>query len=147
SAALLESVACYGCGRRTCHDFISAQDDLTGKPGTFHFVRCMGCGLVYQNPRVTLDRIVEYYDDEYIAHRRKRDWGLLTPLFERAMNRLDVQKRRLVERYVTLSSSSQVLDVGCAAGTFLAHVRDRSGATVVGIDFKDLSSLPSLAEV
>jgi SAM-dependent methyltransferase len=144
---LLESIPCYSCGRRNCCDFVSAQDDLTGKPGTFHFVRCMSCGLVYQNPRVTLDRIVEYYDTDYIAHRRKRDWGVLTPLFERAMHKLDIDKDRLVQRYAPLTSSSQVLDVGCAAGTFLAHLRRRHGAGVAGVDFKDLGALPSMAGV
>jgi SAM-dependent methyltransferase len=144
---LLESIACYSCGRRECRDFVSAEDDLTGKPGTFHFVRCMACGLVYQNPRISLERIVDYYDDEYIAHRRKRDWGVLTPLFERAMNKLDAEKSRIVQRYLTLTPSSAVLDVGCAAGTFLTHLRNRFGATVAGVDFKDLSGLPSLAGV
>ncbi len=144
-AALLEPVACYGCGRRESNPFISAQDDLTGKPGTFHFVRCMSCDLVYQHPRIPIDRIVEYYDDQYIAHRRRRDWGLLTPLFERAMNKLDADKDRLVRNYITLGDSARVLDVGCAAGTFLALVRARYGVKTTGVDFKDLSALPSLA--
>src|SRR5262249_38710387 len=31
-AAVLEHVACYGCGGDACTDFLTAQDDLTGKP-------------------------------------------------------------------------------------------------------------------
>ena len=50
----------------------------------FSFVTCCRCGLVYQNPRVPLSRIGEYYDEDYIVHRRTRPWGMLTPLFERA---------------------------------------------------------------
>jgi SAM-dependent methyltransferase len=144
---VVEPVDCYACGRRDRRHFVSAQDDLTGKPGTFHFVRCDACGLVYQSPRIPIDRIVDYYDDEYIAHRRKRNWGVLTPLFERAMRKLDVDKTRLVARYVGLTGASEVLDVGCAAGTFLSHLRSRFGARVAGVDFKDLSGTPSLADV
>ena len=70
------------------------EDDLGGTPGRFRFVRCRDCGLAYQNPRVPLEHIGAYYDDDYIAHRKKRDWGLLTPLFERAMNKLDADKDR-----------------------------------------------------
>lgn len=143
----LESIGCYGCGSGETVPLIDAQDDLTGKPGIFHFVRCAVCGLAYQNPRIPLDDIVEYYDDQYIAHRRKRSWGPLTPLFERAMNKLDADKDRLVSRYVTLSSSSEVLDVGCATGSFLRRMHDEYGAAVVGVDFKDLSPAPTLRGV
>jgi SAM-dependent methyltransferase len=147
ATALFEPVRCYLCGSDAFSPFISAQDDLTGKPGTFHFVTCRNCGLAYQNPRVTLDRIGEYYDDRYIAHRKKQSWGLLTPLVEHGMNKLDAAKDRIVSRYATLIEASSVLDVGCAVGTFLQRVRRRYGSTVVGVDFKDLSWHPSLRGV
>jgi SAM-dependent methyltransferase len=146
-APLVEPVACYLCGATDHDPFISAQDDLTGKPGTFYFVTCRACGLRYQNPRVSLDRIGEYYDDQYIAHRRKRNWGILTPLVDRGMHKLDVDKDRIVSRYATLEGDSAVLDVGCAVGTFLQRIRERYGSTVVGVDFKDLSWHPSLRGV
>jgi SAM-dependent methyltransferase len=145
--AYFESVPCYLCGSRDSEPFITAQDDLTGKPGTFTFVTCRSCHLRYQSPRVTLDHIGEYYDDNYIAHRKKRRWGLLTPLVEHGMNKLDADKDRIVSRYVALDSSSSVLDVGCAVGTFLQRLRQRYDASVVGLDFKDLSAHPSLRGV
>ena len=143
----LEAVDCYLCGASDGREFIVAEDDLGGTPGRFRFVRCGRCSLVYQQPRVTLDAIGAYYDDTYIAHRQKRDWGVLTPLFERAMRKLDVDKARIVSRYVSLSRKSQVLDVGCAVGTFLAHLRDTYGSAVAGVDFKDLSSAGTLRDV
>jgi SAM-dependent methyltransferase len=142
--AFFEPVPCYQCGSVDREPFISAEDDLTGKPGTFTFVTCRTCGLRYQNPRVTLDHIGEYYDDHYIAHRKKRNWGLLTPLVEHGMNKLDADKDRIVSRYVSLDARASVLDVGCAVGTFLQRIRQQYGSTVVGLDFKDLSSHPSL---
>jgi SAM-dependent methyltransferase len=142
--AFFEPVPCYLCGGLDREPFITAEDDLTGKPGTFTFVTCRGCGLRYQHPRVTLDHIGEYYDDQYIAHRKKRSWGLLTPLVEHGMNKLDTAKDRIVSRYVALDSRASVLDVGCAVGTFLQRIRQQYGSTVVGLDFKDLSGHPSL---
>ena len=133
------AVSCYLCGATEHAPFITAQDDLGGTPGTFQFVRCTRCELAYQNPRVSLEHIGGYYDDNYIAHRKKRNWGLLTPLFERAMNKLDADKDRIVSRYVSLGPSSQVLDVGCAVGTFLQRLRRTTGAHVCGVDFKDLT--------
>jgi SAM-dependent methyltransferase len=143
----VESVTCYLCGSRDYRVFIHAEDDLGGTPGRFRFVRCWNCDLVYQNPRVTLEAIGAYYDDTYIAHRKKRDWGVLTPLFERAMKKLDVEKERIVSRHVLLTPHSHVLDVGCAVGTFLAHLHDKFGACAAGVDFKDLSSAAAMRNV
>ncbi len=145
--SMFEHVRCYLCGSERCDPLLDAEDDLTGKPGTFHFVTCRDCGLAYQNPRVTLDRIGDYYDDQYIAHRKKRNWGPLTPLVERGMNKLDADKDRIVRRYVELSPASAVLDVGCAVGTYLQRVRDTYGCSVAGVDFKDLSAHSSLRGV
>ena len=142
-----EAVRCYLCGASECREFIYAEDDLGGTPGRFRFVRCHACGLTYQNPRVTLDAIAAYYDDTYIAHRKKRDWGILTPLFERAMRKLDVDKTRIVSRYLTLGAGSEVLDVGCAVGTFLDYLHSQFGVRAAGVDFKDLSSAPTLGHV
>ena len=63
------------------------------------------------------------------------------------MDRHDRQKDALVSRYVNLGRESKVLDVGCAVGTFLQKMRARYDATVTGVDFKDLSTTPSLAGV
>ena len=141
--SLFEEVACYGCGAAGGRPFVDAEDDLTGKPGRFSFVTCEQCGLVFQNPRVSIDRIRDYYDADYIAHRRT-NWGLLAGAFERAMNQLDRAKARIVAEYVTLGPESAVLDVGCGVGTFLRHVREQHGSAVSGVDFKDLSAHPAL---
>ena len=142
-----ERIPCYLCGSQEYRVFIHAEDDLGGTPGRFRFVRCSNCELVYQNPRVPLGAIGAYYDDAYIANRKNRDWGLLTPLFDRAMDRLDVQKARIVSRYVPLTGATRVLDVGCAVGTFLAHLRREHGAAVTGVDFKDLSAAETMRGV
>ena len=147
STAVFETVVCYSCGSSSYSDFVAAQDDLTGKPGTFTFVRCQDCGLAYQNPRITLEGIKPYYDNEYIAHRKKTDWGALTWFYNRAMDRHDVQKAKIVSRYVELDAGSEVLDVGCAVGTFLQKMRRLYNVRATGIDFKDLRENPTLRDV
>ena len=144
---MFESVPCYACGATEARALVTAEDDLTGKPGRFEFVTCSQCGLAYQNPRLKLEHIGAYYDDEYIAHRKKTDWGILTPLYRRAMGKHDRNKVALVSSYLLLNARSAVLDVGCGAGTFLAEVKARFGASVAGVDFKDLSTTPWLEGV
>jgi SAM-dependent methyltransferase len=141
--AVFEDVACYYCGNTACSELVRAQDDLTGKPGDFRFVTCKTCGLAYQTPRIRVEHIREWYDGEYISHRKKTNWGPLTWFYNRAMQKHDRDKDRLVSRYIKLGPDSHVLDVGCGAGTFLARIVERYGSHAAGVDFKDLAHLPS----
>lgn len=148
SASLpFEPVDCYLCGSNARTPFLTAQDDLSGRPGEFSFVTCTRCGLKYQHPRVARDRIAGLYDEEYIAHRKRSHFGPLTRLYEWAMDKHDRDKAALVGRYVSLGTASQVLDVGCAVGTFLQKLKQLHGCRVTGVDFKDLSAHPALGGV
>jgi SAM-dependent methyltransferase len=142
-----EHVACLTCGTTSSTFFIAAEDDLTGRPGRFTFVTCANCGLVYQDPRLTLEAVKPYYDTEYIAHQESRRWGILAPLFSAAMGSLDRAKLRLVGRYIALDARSAVLDVGCGSGSFLQRLRRETGASVAGVDFVDLSARKEFDDV
>jgi SAM-dependent methyltransferase len=138
-----EWVRCHSCGSDNTADLVVAEDDLGGRPGRFRFVTCWKCGLSYQNPRLTVESIRGWYDAEYIAHRRKTDWGRLTPVYEHIMSGIDRAKERIVARHVPLGPTTEVLDVGCAVGTFLTHLRRQHRCRVAGVDFKDLSQSPA----
>ena len=120
-----ETVCCYLCGSDENETFLIGEEDLTGKEGEFRYVTCNDCGLAFQNPRIAPPQIKDFYDSEYIAHRKKTEWGILTPLYERAMTKHDRDKDTLIRKFVNLSDASRVLDVGCAVGTFLLHLKDR----------------------
>lgn len=141
----LENVPCYLCGSEKYENFIQAQDDLSGKPGTFNFVRCESCGLAYQQPRIVFSEIGAFYDEEYIAHRKKKNWGVLTKFYNSRMGKHDQDKWAIARDQVHLDRSSRVLDIGCGAGTFLSKVHEETGAQCFGVDFKDLSHSPAFA--
>jgi len=137
-----EPIACYYCGESAHHALLTAQDDLTGKPGDFQFVTCEGCGLAYQTPRIDIEHIGLYYDDEYIAHRKETNWGILSRFYERGMEKHDSEKDKLVQRFKPLYPGARVLDVGCGSGSFLQRLRQKHGVDPSGVDFKDLTHLP-----
>jgi SAM-dependent methyltransferase len=57
--------ACPSCGDGRLLPFITTEDLLQQKPGTFHLERCANCALVFQNPRLSLDGLNYYYADFY----------------------------------------------------------------------------------
>ena len=142
-----EEVNCYLCGSAGSEKHLVGEDDLTGKEGEFLYVKCDDCSLVYQNPRLPVSQIKEFYDSEYIAHRKKKDWGPLTPLYEWAMSKHDRDKEKLVKRYVNLDKNSEVLDVGCAVGTFLLHLEKKYNCNISGVDFKEGLDYPGFEKI
>ncbi len=142
-----EIVSCYNCySTEYSHQFYG-QDDLTGISGDFPYVKCNSCGLIYQNPRLTIDDVKLFYTDAYIAHRKAQSYGILTPLFNWAMSKHDRSKVNIVKKYVNLNSSSEVLDVGCAVGTFLHMINKRFNSKIAGVDFKDMSYYPGFNDI
>ncbi len=142
-----EQVNCYNCGSDEFEFFLQGEEDYTGKEGEFQFVKCKKCGLVYQNPRISRDQIKYFYDSEYIAHRKKKNWGMLTPLYEWAMNKHDRDKEKLVGKYMKLDTEKEVLDIGCAVGTFLLHINDKYNCKISGVDFKEGLEFPGFEKI
>lgn len=142
-----EEVKCYQCGADNTSHFLIGEEDLTAKDGEFNYVKCKECGLVYQNPRIHVDQIKDFYDSEYIAHRKKKNWGVLTPLYEWAMNKHDREKEKIIKKYVKLNKDSKVLDVGCAVGTFLQFLRKKYNCKISGVDFKEDLSFPDFDKI
>ena len=121
----LEYTACLLCGAREAQPFFALPDSLLGLPGTFFLVRCVRCGLVYQNPRPTEAEIGAYYPPEYDPFVPP-PWAHPNPVI-RAVHLYGLKKRwALVERWApTRAGKRDILDIGCATGVFLAAGSDR----------------------
>ncbi len=88
-------------------------------------VRCSVCGLVYVNPRLRADLILEGYaeaeDPVFAAQNEARIRGFHKTLVG------------VVKRLGISPEGKRVLDVGCAGGAFLVAAREL-GFTVTGIE-------------
>jgi SAM-dependent methyltransferase len=133
----MESVVCNLCHSPAFQSFAVVPDLLLEREEVeATLVRCCHCGLVYQNPRPSLAEIGDHYPPEYepyidhtaVEHStgRKRNW-----LLQKAID-YGIQKRcRFVTRH---KHSGRILDVGCAAGTFLLGMRNRGGWETAGVE-------------
>jgi len=57
--------ACPHCEGESLDSVITMGDAFQHKPGEFHLDRCAGCGLVFQNPRLSLEGLSFHYRDFY----------------------------------------------------------------------------------
>jgi len=88
-------------------------------------VQCRSCDLVYVNPRLHPDVILEGYaeaeDPVFAAQNESR-----VVAFRKTLG-------KIVKRLGTPAPGSRLLDVGCAGGAFLVAARD-AGYDVVGVE-------------
>jgi 2-polyprenyl-3-methyl-5-hydroxy-6-metoxy-1,4-benzoquinol methylase len=127
-AEALRDVPCGLCG--------SAERDLEFQDGPFSVVTCRACGLTYVTPRLVDHSLIEeVYDEGYWSSQAAKDRGYTdyrsdAPLYLRTYRK----RLAVVERH--FARPGRVLDVGCAAGYFLAVMQER-GWQVTGLEPSD----------
>lgn len=89
-------------------------------------VRCSKCSLVYLNPRLKSDSIVEAYAEGEDTVFVEQD-AMRIRTFTAALRRLNK------EYGLILSKETRVLDIGCAGGAFLRAARNL-GLSAVGVE-------------
>ncbi len=109
----MEEVPCPLCGSDEAYPVLEWRNR--------RMVRCLGCSLVYRNPRPTASDVRE----AYAAERADLE------LEERVGDRRTHQFRRFLDTFP--DRPGRLLDIGCSYGFFLKMAEER-GWEAVGID-------------
>lgn len=127
----MRKVPCNFCGREQTILVNEGRDLYLNRFQNYRIVRCLNCGLIYQNPQLTADELLSHYPrDKYELYRddiagNKKSIKQLD--FRHSMTR----RCRQVELYHP--TPGRLLEVGCATGGFMATMRNR-GWQVVGVE-------------
>lgn len=97
------------------------------EPGPPAIVRCPGCGFMWTVPEHSRDEQAGFFAADYIAdeERAEHDFG--------SMRRATLAREAAALRGLR-PAGGRLLDVGCASGEFLLHMRGHAGWQVQGID-------------
>jgi 2-polyprenyl-3-methyl-5-hydroxy-6-metoxy-1,4-benzoquinol methylase len=97
--------------------------------GELAVVRCPGCGLEWQRPFPSSQRLRELYAGDYFARWGARDQASL----ERVRGIKQASARELLAELARLRPGGKLLDLGCAAG-FLLEAAEAAGFEGYGLD-------------
>lgn len=130
------TVGCMVCGLRSFRLFTSAPDRMFGGKEVFSYQRCLGCGLVVQQPRISPSELKKHYpSSKYYSYQEQE-----TGLFDRIRSYLLKHPRALLTRILpkvpaipSWVNGGKMLDVGCGTGETLVQLRDL-GWSVYGLD-------------
>lgn len=124
-------IPCDLCGSNEHKFLFEAKDRLHGFEGTFSYVICKNCGLVFMNPQIAPGEIVKFYPPDYAPHKAKVN----TKQPAQFAIKHKLKKRPFVTSLCKrLTKQSKVLDIGCGNGNFLYEIKTATGCHVYGID-------------
>ena len=110
-----ESIPCTICGKTKFKASISC--------GSFGYVRCLTCGLVQMNPQPLKEEIISRYDTkDYLSYEISNEQSYL-----------NLQLLALKDSGFDESARTRVLDIGCATGSLLSHLKSK-GWEVTGVE-------------
>jgi 2-polyprenyl-3-methyl-5-hydroxy-6-metoxy-1,4-benzoquinol methylase len=97
--------------------------------GALAVVRCPGCGLEWQSPFPSPDRLRELYAGDYFQR-----WGARDPAaLERVRAMKQASHRDLLRELARLRPGGRLLDLGCAMG-FLLEAAEQAGFQGWGLE-------------
>jgi SAM-dependent methyltransferase len=122
---------CPWCGSPALRRELRVRDLIQGKPGRFTLDRCLGCGHVFQNPRLSLAGLEYYYGDFYDGINVFGEGATgLAPMHEGFRGRAELPRHH--------TTPKTWLDVGTGPGHFCAHARTLWPDTVFdGLDMSE----------
>jgi len=128
----MEYTLCNICGNSEVQPLYTISDYLLERSNiSSSFVKCENCGLIFQNPRPSINEINQHYPSEYESYLSKQDIENASWLLKEAI-RYGIKKRgRFITRY---KKSGRLLDIGCASGLFLNGMREQGNWELYGVE-------------
>lgn len=129
----LRPIPCDLCGENEFHPLFEKE---SSRGEVYRIVRCKNCGLVQVNPQPDLDRVRPYYEAEYFNRRTDRGYDnyfseklktQINSVYNMNLEDLgfDELETSLGVRKKNVARIPRSLDVGCAAGYFVEHMKNR----------------------
>lgn len=106
------------------------------KVAGFNIVRCNKCSLLYVNPRLSQQELIKIYDKGYFTNKEISREGKVFGYWNYYEDRANLKKdflRKINDILNFKSEGSNLLDIGCGEGDFIAQA-GKKGLKSVGIE-------------
>lgn len=135
----IERVDCIFCGPSPTRRLRLLR--IESPEGDLLLRRCLGCGLVFQSPRYTQEKLAELLSRDYFEGGGYAGDHHTRSYFDPAerQEKVAFSHERLAEIEALRPSRGRLLEVGAAGGHFLLAARDR-GWSVEGVELSEYAA-------
>ena len=133
-------VTCAVCGSEREEELIMVDKY---REGSLRFVRCLECGLIYQNPRPTQESLDNFFSSESFVSSKHADQddnaivGYYDYLRDEPFRmKLAAYRLRKVEAFFPKKTKLRILKIACGTGSFIKVANDK-GHEALGLDGSD----------
>ncbi len=133
-----EQIACPLCDSTSASQNLLARDLVFARPGRYPLLRCDGCGLLYVNPRPTVEALGAHYPDDYFGYAiHEKESPLMRSVLGAFARGISLRRLDYLERVTgPVAPDASVLDVGCGVNHLLYNLKQARGCEGLGLDFK-----------
>ena len=110
-----EEISCNICGSKQSTPYL-AMDGFTYK-------KCLDCELIYQNPRPVFKDLKKRYGENYFDYEHSNQENFFN------LMKLGLRDIRLNKYYNGDVKNKRFLDIGCATGLLLNHMKSNGWET------------------
>lgn len=134
---MIKILACPVCQSNKLNAFIQTAAQMHPSKEIFNFDQCSDCNLVFLNPRLEPEKLMNFYSDFYLPYRGAEAWGKYASLVKSSQQKLDERRAKVLREHCDIQPSTLIVDVGCGKPTFLKKCLQQFNCRVLGIDFSD----------
>ncbi len=134
---MLKLKSCPICENSTLDSYIETKAQMHPSDEVFNFDQCSSCSLVFLNPRVSQNKLKNYYTSFYLPYRGSSAWGKFEKIVEASQKKLDKKRVSRIRKTQKITNKSIVLDIGCGSPSFLKTCQESLKCNLIGIDFSE----------
>ena len=109
-------ILCPVCGRDNFKEYWDCE--------SFSYVQCSSCKVLMQNPQPVFDSLDNRYDEEYFLYEQQND-EIFFDLMLKGLRDIGFN-----ETYDVSDDRKSFLDIGCATGLLVEHMKNRNWRSV-----------------
>jgi SAM-dependent methyltransferase len=133
-----EKTKCPICKSRQYIGYKEIRTIQLPKEEKYSIVKCLKCGMIFLNPRISKKFIKNYYSPNYYCYHNKPSNETLK---QSILNRLEYgyfkKALDLIEKNIKIKKTTRILDIGCGSGTMLYMLKKKYGCHVLGYDINE----------
>lgn len=122
-----EITSCKICGSNNISRKYQLRDFRLDKATLYSYSKCSQCGVVFQNPQIAPNEMINHYNQEKVYYLPSSQKGVRKILIDHGLHK----RAKIIKKF---KNSGRLLDIGCGSGAFINYMAKNTNFEVMGTE-------------